>query len=61
MNIARVDTRNIDPKKQCKYCVSAFIEKGKLRCKRGLKVEYVGVPWYCFRDFERAIGADDDR
>jgi hypothetical protein len=47
--------------RQCKYCIHIRHINGKLKCDRGLKIEYNGIPWYCVRDYERAVGSDDDK
>ena len=46
--------------KKCKYCIHSTSQNGRLVCLRGLKIENNGIPWYCIRDFERAVGSDDD-
>lgn len=47
--------------KQCKWCIHIRYKEGKLQCDRGLRIEYNGIPWYCVRDYERAVGSDDDK
>jgi hypothetical protein len=47
--------------KQCKWCIHIRYSEGKLRCDRGLRIEYNGIPWFCQRDYERAVGSDDDK
>jgi len=45
---------------KCKYCIHSVYENGKLACLRKLRMEPDGIPWFCLRDFERAVGSDDD-